>query len=248
MTIHDYKTALVTGASSGIGAACVRSLTQAGLHVVAVARREDRLDDLAQSTGCEPLVLDLRDTEAIYETIGEMEIDILVNNAGLGRAIEKFTAMTPEDIDEIIGVNVAAALHVVRAVLPGMVMRSNGHVVHLGSTAGLHTLGLPAYAASKGAVHSFARDLRLELAGSGLRHTEICPGRVRTEFFDKALARGDAPELFMDGFDPLEAEDIAESVMFAIGSPMHVNISLIELTSTQQVPGGSVIVPERPGG
>ena len=241
MASNDYKTALITGASSGVGAACTRTMTEAGFKVIALARREDRLAALAEETGCEPLVLDLKDTDAVYAALKGREIDVLVNNAGLGRGYEGFLKSRPEEINEMIDLNVSAAIHVTHAVLGGMIERGRGHMPHIGSIAGLYPLGFPVYGATKGGIHSFAQHLRMELKGSGVRQTEVCPGRIATEFFDTAFKSEDDRKAFMDGFEALKAEDIVAAIMYAIGTPLHVNVSLIELTPTQQMPGGAII-------
>lgn len=241
MAMNGYNTALVTGASSGVGAAATRTLSAAGLKVIALARREDRLAALAEETGCEPLVLDLKDTDAVYGALKGRQIDVLVNNAGLGRGYEGFLKSRPEEINEMIDLNVTAAIHVTHAVLGGMIERGRGHMVHIGSIAGLYPLGFPVYGATKGGIHSFAQHLRMELKGSGVRQTEVCPGRIATEFFDTAFKSEDDRKAFMAGFEALKAEDIVAAVMYAIGTPLHVNVSLIELTPTQQMPGGAII-------
>lgn len=241
MPANNYKTALVTGASSGIGAAATRSLSEAGFKVTALARRQDRLDALAEETGCEPLVLDLKDTDAVYAALKGLEVDVLVNNAGLGRGYEGFLESTPDEINEMIELNMAAAIHVTHAVLSGMVERGRGHMVHIGSIAGLYPLGFPVYGATKGGLHRFAQHLRMELKGSGVRQTEICPGRIATEFFDTAFKTEADRTAFMAGFEALKAEDVVAAIMYAIGTPQHVNVSLIELTPTQQMPGGAIL-------
>ncbi|MEM8647814.1 MAG: SDR family oxidoreductase [Pseudomonadota bacterium] len=241
MPANNYKTALVTGASSGIGAAATRSLSEAGFKVTALARRQDRLDALAEETGCEPLVLDLKDTDAVYAALKGLEVDVLVNNAGLGRGYEGFLESTPDEINEMIELNMAAAIHVTHAVLSGMVERGRGHMVHIGSIAGLYPLGFPVYGATKGGLHRFAQHLRMELKGSGVRQTEICPGRIATEFFDTAFKTEADRMAFMAGFEALKAEDVVAAIMYAIGTPQHVNVSLIELTPTQQMPGGAIL-------
>ena len=241
MPANDYKTALITGASSGIGAAATRTLSEAGFKVMALARRQDRLDALAEETGCEPLVLDLKDTDQVYAALEGREIDVLVNNAGLGRGYEGFLKSTPDEINEMIELNLAAAIHVTHAVLSGMVERGRGHMVHIGSIAGLYPLGFPVYGATKGGLHLFAQHLRMELKGSGVRQTEICPGRIATEFFDTAFKTEADRTAFMAGFEALKAEDIVAAIMYAIGTPQHVNVSLIELTPTQQMPGGAIL-------
>ena len=141
----------------------------------------------------------------------------------------------------MIDLNVSAAIHVTHAVLGGMIERGRGHMVHIGSIAGLYPLGFPVYGATKGGIHSFAQHLRMELKGSGVRQTEVCPGRITTEFFDTAFKSEDDRKAFMDGFEALKAEDIVAAIMYAIGTPLHVNVSLIELTPTQQMPGGAII-------
>lgn len=241
MAVNNYKTALVTGASAGVGAACTRALTEAGVQVIALARREDRLAELAEETGCEPLVLDLKDTDGVYAALKGREIDVLVNNAGLGRGYEGFLKSSPDEINEMIELNVSAAIHVTHAVLGGMIERGRGHMVHIGSIAGLYPLGFPVYGSTKGAIHLFAQHLRMELKGSGVRQTEVCPGRIATEFFDTAFKTAEDRKAFMDGFEALKAEDVVAAIMYALGTPQHVNVSLIELTPTQQMPGGAII-------
>ena len=242
MALEDYKTALVTGASSGIGAAVVTALRARGLTVTAVARREARLEALARETGCTPLVLDLRDTEALYDALGGLEVDILVNNAGLGRGFEALFEVRPEDIDTTLGTNVVAALHVVRAVAAGMVARQRGHIVNIGSIAGLYPIKSSLYGASKGAIHLLSQNLRVEFQGSGVRVTEICPGRVETEFFQVAVGEEAAKKAY-EGFEVLVPDDVADAILYALDAPWRVNIGCIELTPTEQYVGGVTIAP-----
>jgi len=244
MPLTDYETALVTGASSGIGAATVRALAARGLRVHALARRKERLDDLADETGCEVHVLDLRDTPAVYDLLGDTPVDVLVNNAGLGRGFGMMHEAAPEDIDTTIDTNVRAAIHVLRAMMPGMIERKRGHIVNLSSTAALYPIQSPVYGATKGAVHLLTQNMRIQLAGSGVRLTEICPGRVKTEFFDVAI---DDPKKLAattdTGIEELEAEDIADAIVYAVDTPWRVNVSLIELQPTEQVYGGTRFAP-----
>ena len=245
MALADYETALVTGASSGIGEAVVRALTAAGKKVHAVARREDRLNALAADTGCIPHVVDLRNEAAIYEELGPLETDILVNNAGLGRGFEDFTTTPPEDINVTIQVNVLAALHVARACVVGMKERKRGHIFNVGSVAGLYPVNSAVYGASKGAVHLMSQNLRVELAGTGIRVTEICPGRIKTEFFETAFDDEEAKNNFTSGFDIMLPGDISDAIMYAVDTPWRVNVGLIELTPTEQHLGGGKITPVR---
>ena len=244
MALDDYASALVTGASSGIGAAVVRSLRAHGLRVHAMARRQQRLDALAEETGCVTQVLDVRDTARLFEVISGLDVDIVVNNAGLGRGFGSLHQARPEDIDTTIDTNVRAAIHVLRATLPGMLSRNRGHVVNMGSVAGLHPLASPLYGASKSAVHQLSQNLRLELAGSRVRITEICPGRVSTEFFDAAIDDPDERAAVKEtGISELTAEDISDAVVYALNAPWRVNVSLIELQPTEQVFGGVRLAP-----
>lgn len=246
MALDEYKTALVTGASSGIGAAVVTALRARGLTVIAAARRAERLEALAEETGCTPLVLDLRDTAALYDALGGLEVDILVNNAGLGRGFEALFEVLPEDIDTTLGTNVLAAVHVVRAVAPGMVGRKRGHIVNIGSIAGLYPIKSSLYGASKGAVHLLSQNLRIELQGSGVRVTEICPGRVETEFFQVAVGEAAAKKAYA-GFEILRPQDVADAILYALDTPWRVNVSTIEMTPTEQYAGGVTISPVEKG-
>lgn len=242
MSIHAYKTALVTGASSGIGAACVRMLGNNHLDVVAMDRQAGRLADLADETGCETIALDIRETTKLNEALRDRDFDVLINNAGLAHGLaEGFLGTAPEQVDEMIAVNVTAALHVLRAVLPSMIRRKTGHVVAMGSIASLYPLGLPVYGASKGAIHALSRHLRMELSGTGIRHTEICPGRTETGFFDTAFKDASQREAFVSEIRLLDPTDIADAIEYALRTPLHVNVSTIELTPVDQVPGGQVL-------
>lgn len=246
MAITDYRTALVTGASSGIGEAAVRALAAEGLAVTAVARRAGRLETLARETGAKPLALDLRDTDALYAALEPLEVDVLVNNAGLGRAMDDFLAAEREDIDATIDTNVSAFLHVLRAVLPGMRARRRGHVVNIGSVAGLYPIRSPIYGASKGAVRRASQNLRIDLSGSGVRVTEVCPGRVVTGFLAAAAGEEEARRTY-GAFDELRAEDIADAIVYAVGAPWRVNVSTIEIVPTEQAFGGIRIAPVERG-
>ncbi|MBK0400388.1 SDR family oxidoreductase [Limibaculum sp. M0105] len=234
------RVALVTGASSGIGAATVRALAEAGWHVHAVARRADRLRALSAETGAVAHALDVTDTGALERLAGEVAPDLLVNNAGLGAGIAGLDGATEDDIARTIGVNVAALLQVLRVFLPGMRARGRGHVVNLGSVAGLYPNQSAIYGASKGAVRQLSRNLRLELRGTGIRVTEIQPGRVATEFYDAAIPRDPATRarLKTTRIRELAPEDVAAAILFAASAPAHVNVSAIELQPVEQTFGG----------
>jgi NADP-dependent 3-hydroxy acid dehydrogenase YdfG len=239
MPFSDYKTALVTGASSGIGAAVVERLRGEGLQVHALARGAKALAALAEKTGCIPHALDVTDLAGITKLTREIEFDVLVNNAGVDRP-KSFLNADPQDIDLLVDVNLRAVLHLCRLVVPGMVARDRGHVVNISSIAGAYNFGgNSTYHATKAAVSMLSRQLRIDAFGKRVRVTEICPGRVATDIF--AHVHGDSAdtyERFVKGFELPEAADIANAIAFAIAAPVAVNIGHIEITPTLQVPGG----------
>lgn len=243
MSLDDYKVAAVTGASSGIGAAIAQELARRGLEVHAIARREDRLADLPE---CATHVLDVRDTSALANLLKGLGTDILVNNAGVGRGFGSVADSDPVDIDCTLDTNVRSVVHAVHAVLPDMISKGTGHVVNIGSMAGLYALPAGVYGASKGALHVLSMDLRLELQGTGVRVTEICPGRVRTEFYDKALNNPEEIHRMKDsGITELTGQDVAASVIYALDAPWHVNVNRIEIQPTEQIYGGSVFTARK---
>ena len=243
MALTDYKTALVTGASSGIGEATVRALSECGIQVYAAARRKEKLVVLATETGCIPVVLDVKDKDAIYSTLNDLKIDILVNNAGLGKGFEALFKANPDDIQTTLETNVIGAAHVIRAVGAGMVKRNRGHVVNIGSVAGLYPINSSVYGSSKGAIHSMSQNLRIELKGTRIRVTEICPGRVATNFFNIAVDDPEKSAKAFEGFEALTSEDISDAIMYAVDAPWRVNIGTIELSPTEQTFGGMEINP-----
>ncbi|MFD1538298.1 SDR family oxidoreductase [Nonomuraea guangzhouensis] len=239
MPFSDYKTALVTGASTGIGAVVVERLTKRGLEVHAVARDAERLGDLARRTGCTPHAVDITDTAALAEALRGIEVDVLVNNAGVSRPGNILSA-DEFAIDEQVAVNIQAVLHLVRLIMPGMVERDLGHIVNISSIAAVYNFGgNTIYHATKAAVHTLSRQLRVDGYGHRIRVTEICPGRVETEIFGRLLGDMEAAQrLYYDGYESLKPEDIADAIDYAIGSPRHVNIGHLEIMPTFQVPGG----------
>lgn len=239
MAFSDYRTALVTGASAGIGAAIVETLRRNGLAVHAVSRNGARLAELAARTGCIAHALDISDLPALEAFLAPLEIDVLVNNAGVSRAGDIAT-MDAFGVDEQIDVNLRAALHLIRLTLPGMMARDRGHVVNITSIAGLyHFSGNTVYHATKAAMHMVSRQTRVAAYGRRVRVTEIVPGRAETEIFGKVIGDMEAAHRqFYDGYESLKAEDVAAAAEYAIGAPGHVNIGQIEIMPTLQVPGG----------
>jgi len=239
MSDINYNTALVTGATSGIGYATALKLSEAGIHVTAVGRRKDKLLKLKNKISCDIIELDIRDQNKIYSNLEKINVDILINNAGVGLGFAPIFKAKPEDINTTTETNVTSFLHLLRAIVPGMVKRKKGHIINVGSIAGLYPVSSSVYGGSKGAVHLINQNLRMELSGSGVRATEVCPGRVNTEFFDVAFSDNPKKRKEMtSGFKLLEQEDVASAIMFAINAPWRMNVSLIELTPTEQAPGG----------
>jgi NADP-dependent 3-hydroxy acid dehydrogenase YdfG len=217
----------------------VRRLAAAGWEVHALARRAARLEALANETGCTPHALDIRDTAALERLMAGLAPDLLVNNAGLGAGITGLTGATSEEVARTIDTNVTAILELTRLTLPGMIARRRGHVVNLGSVAGLYPLVSAVYGASKGAVRLMSQNLRLELRGTGVRVTEICPGRVATEFYDAAVPDpATRDRIKTTGIREINPDDIAEAIVYAVSAPAHVNVSTIELQPVEQTFGG----------
>ena len=251
-----HSTILITGASAGIGAACARRFADDGCRLVLCARREDRLRALADTLDVEThcLVADVRDREALHAAIADLppsfaEVDVLVNNAGLALGLAPFWEAKPEHLDTMIETNVLALVHVTRALLPGMVARRRGHVVHLGSIAGNWPYpGGHVYCATKAFVRQFALALRADLLGTPVRMTNIEPGLVETEF-SRVRFEGDeerAASVYANT-QALSAEDIAEIVHFCTRQPPHVNINTLEVMPVTQAFGPSAIARTPPG-
>ena len=243
--------ALVTGASSGIGAATALRLVQAGYHVHAVARRRDRLESLAEGEssdeggGLTAHTLDVTDSTALIELARSIgAVDVLINNAGLGRMDGNLASSSIDDITATINTNVTASMIAAHAVLPAMIERRVGHIVNIGSMAGLYPLASASYGASKGAIHLLSLNLRMELRGTGVRVTEICPGRVATEFYDVAVSDPSKRAAIQDsGVTEVTAGEVADAIVYALSVPQHVNINRIELQPTEQTYGGSQFDP-----
>jgi NADP-dependent 3-hydroxy acid dehydrogenase YdfG len=243
MALTDYRTALVTGASSGIGAATARLLASRGMAVHALARRRERLTELCDAGDVTIHAVDMRDRDAIYSSLSNLKVDVLINSAGVGSRFGPFHELEPDNIDATLETNVLGMVHAVRAVSPGMVKRGCGHIVNIGSIFGLHAIGTSVYGASKGAVHLLSQDLRHDFKGTGIRVTEVAPGRAATEIFATMTDDPSAQGAMAEGFDIITAADVAEAVIWALDQPWRVNVSLIEMTSTEQVPGGVGIYP-----
>lgn len=235
--------AVVTGASSGIGAATVRWLTTAGWDVVAVARRADRLADLAAQTGAVAVVADVTNDDDVARLVTEVAargpVHALVNNAGGARGAQTIAAASIDDWRAMFELNVLGTLRVTKALLPALAASGRGDVVVLTSTAALDTYpGGGGYVAAKHAERAIATTLRLELIGQPVRVIEIAPGMVQTPEFSLNRFGGDAEKAaaVYAGVDaPLTADDVADTIGWTLTRPHHVNVDLLVLRPRAQV-------------
>jgi serine 3-dehydrogenase len=230
---------VITGASSGIGAACARAFAAHGDRLSLGARRRDRLAGLVEGACTAPL--DVTSPASIERflaaaTAAHGPIDVLVNNAGLARGVEKIAEGTGEAWREMIETNVIGLLEVTRRVLPTMMAQRRGHIVVIGSIAGHKAYpGGGVYCGSKRALQPICEAIRMETLGHGIRVTSVDPGMVETEF-SVVRFRGDAERAakVYQGTRPLQAEDVAECVLFATTRPAHVNLDTIVVMPTDQ--------------
>ncbi len=244
----EGRRALVTGATSGIGEACARTLHREGAWLVLAGRREERLVTLAKALGdrCHTVVLDVRDRAAVESFVlpDRYEgLDILVNAAGLALGLDPVQAASVDDWEAMIDTNCKGLVTTTRRFVPGMIERARGHVVHIGSVAG--TYPYPAghvYGATKAFVHQFSQNMKADLAGTGVRVTCIEPGMVETEFSKVRFSGDDArANKVYEGMTPLTADDIADLVHFAVTRPPHVNLNVMEVMPVAQGFGPFVV-------
>ncbi|MFP5372674.1 MAG: SDR family NAD(P)-dependent oxidoreductase [Actinomycetes bacterium] len=240
---------LVTGASSGIGRACVEAFLAQGARVIAAARRAERLAELQdQHEGAVlPLAMDVRDRAQVNDALGSLPdewspIDVLVNNAGLARGRTPLHKDDPDDWDQMLDTNVRGLLNVAGRVLPGMVERGSGHVINVGSNAGREVYpGGTVYCATKAAVERITRGMRMDVLGSGVKISEVDPGMVETEF-SVVRFHGDeaAAGKVYEGVTPLQAADIANVVTWIAGQPPHVVIADVLVYPLDQAGSGKI--------
>ena len=247
------KIAFITGASSGIGAACARKFAQGGYTLLLNARSIDKLQALkteletAYGIDVELLPFDVRDrkaAEAALKSLPEkyQTIDVLVNNAGLALGVDKEYEGTEENYDTMIETNITALLMMTRLVVPGMVKRGKGHVINIGSVAGDAAYpGGSVYCATKAAVKVLSDGLRMDLVHTPLRVTNVKPGLVETNFSITRFA-GDKEraDKVYQGIQPLTGEDIADVVYYAASAPAHVQIAEVLVLATHQASGSLV--------
>jgi len=251
------KTALITGASAGIGEATARMLANEGYNLILTARRKERLealrDELGAAYGIEVGIhaFDICDREAVAQfvsTIEELPIDVLVNNAGLAAGLSPLHEGNIDDWEQMIDTNIKGLLYITRGIAPLMVAQGFGHILNIGSIAGREVYPQGnVYCATKHAVHALSEGLRKELYDKGIKVTNIAPGLVETEF-SMVRFKGDserAGKVYAD-MEPLTPHDIADCILFCITRPAHVNIADMLVLPSQQA--ASTMVHRKPMG
>ncbi len=247
------KLVFISGASSGIGEACGEVFARAGASLILCARNKEKLQRVAQhfqetyQTKVLVKELDVRKQEAVEAVIDSLEeewkaIDILINNAGLALGLDKLQGGNPQEWDVMLDTNVKGLLYLTRKIVPMMLERGAGHVINIGSTAGIHAYpGGAVYCATKAAVKFLSDGLRMDAVDTPLRVTNIQPGMVETNFsvirFRGSQEKADG---VYEGIQPLVAADIADIVFYAASAPPHVQICEVTVTPTHQATGGIV--------
>jgi 3-hydroxy acid dehydrogenase / malonic semialdehyde reductase len=228
------RTALVTGASSGVGRAIAESLAASGRRVLAVGRDPARLAEVAATPGIVPLNVDIRDREGLTRHLGGETIDILVNNAGLMPPLLPFDEADVADIDAAIAVNITASLVLTNLVVKGMRARQRGHVFFTGSVAG-HTPfpRLAVYGATKAALGAFADGLRLDMAAHGVKVTEIVAGRIETNLYSTLLSAELRAAMYAGG-TAVQPQDVADMVLAILKLPPAANVSRFDIVPVRQ--------------
>lgn len=246
------RIALITGASSGIGEACARKFAEGGYSLILTARRAEKLAELkaeleAEGTKVKTLTFDVRDAEAAETAVDSLEpewrkIDVLINNAGLALGLDKEYEGDPDDWNAMIDTNIKGLLTMTRLIVPGMVERNEGHVINIGSVAGdaAYAKG-NVYCATKAAVKTITDGLRIDLAETAVRVTNLKPGLVETNFSNVRF-HGDnqRADNVYKGITPLTGADIADVAFYAASTPKHVQIAEVLILATHQA-SGSVI-------
>ena len=240
------KIALITGATAGIGEACARLFAKEKYNLILLARRSEKLEDLAgtlrQEFGIQvrTLTVDVRNKAEVFQ-LEELDdqwkhVDVLINNAGLSQGLDPIQDGDTDDWDTMIDTNVKGLLYVTRVVSPWMVSRRSGHIVNIGSIAGKETYANGnVYCATKHAVDSLNKAMRIDLLPFSIKVTAVHPGAVETEFSEVRF-KGDkerAKKVY-EGFEPLYAQDIAEAIWFVVSRPVHVNINDMLIMPTAQ--------------
>ena len=239
--------AVVTGASSGIGAATAKLLASVGYHIIAGARRLDKLQEIADPIGATAVALDVTDAESVSAFCDQIPlVNVLVNNAGGALGLETVAEADDQKWQTMFDSNVLGTMRMTRALLPKLEASGQGHIVNISSIAGWEVYpGGGGYTAAKHAVHALTETLRLELLGKPIRVTEIAPGLVETEF-SRVRFGGDSERAKKpyEGMTPLTAEDIADAIVWAVSRPPHVNIDTLIIRPLDQAT--ATLVHRRP--
>ncbi len=239
------KTALITGATSGIGKSTAYEFAKLGINLILCGRRQERLDELqnelSETVKVYTLCFDVRDKESVFKSIDSLPhefstIDILVNNAGNAHGLDPIQTGNLEDWDAMLDINVKGLLYVSKAIIPKMISQESGHIINIGSIAGKEVYPSGnVYCASKHAVDAINKGMQIDLNQYGIRVGAIHPGLVETEFSNVRF-KGDEEraDTVYDGFDPLRPEDIADIIAFVVTRPYHVNIADLVVFPTAQ--------------
>ncbi|MCK5821227.1 MAG: SDR family oxidoreductase [Bacteroidales bacterium] len=241
------KTICITGATAGIGQATAKCLAKEGHRLIVIGRREKRLKEFAEvlrkeyMIDCLAISIDIRSREEVQNAIGALPaewraIDVLINNAGLAAGLDPVHKASLDDWDQMIDTNVKGLLFMSRLISPGMVDRGEGHIINIGSIAGKEVYSnASVYCATKHAVDALSKGMRQDLLPYGIKVTAVHPGAVDTEF-STVRFKGDQERVSQvyKGFEPLRAEDIAETILFALSRPPHVNIDDILIMPSAQ--------------
>ena len=239
------RIAFITGATSGIGKATAEAFAGVGIDLILCGRRQERLDEVAAELSSKvkvtTLVFDVRDKGAVFAAVGSLpdnwkNIDILVNNAGNAHGLGTLDEGDTDDWDAMIDGNVKGLLYVSKAIIPLLLERGKGHIVNISSIAGKQTYANGAvYCASKAAVEVISEGMRLELTQHGIKTTNVAPGAVETEF-SLVRFKGDETraEKVYQGFEPLQAGDIADAILYAVNAPDRVTIADITILAGAQ--------------
>ena len=238
------KTALITGATSGIGKATAEEFAKHGIQLILCGRRQDRLDTikktLSKATRVHTLNFDVRDKKETLKAIESLpeefkNVDILINNAGNAHGLDPIQEGSLDDWDAMIDINVKGLLYVSKAIIPQMTTRKTGHIINIGSSAGKEVYAKGnVYCGSKHAVLAITEGMRIDLNPFGIKVTAINPGLVETEFSQVRFKGDPIADNVYKGYKALQAEDIAEVIQFAISRPAHVNIADVLMFCTAQ--------------
>lgn len=241
---NKKRTALITGATSGIGRATAHEFAKHGINLVLCGRRQERLDSikkaLSRETNVHTLNFDVRDREATLKAIASLpdefkQIDILINNAGNAHGLDPIQSGSLDDWDAMMDINVKGLLYVSKAIIPSMTERQSGHIINIGSSAGKEVYPKGnVYCGSKHAVLAITEGMRIDLNPFGIKVSAVNPGLVETEFSEVRFKGGSQANNVYKGYKALQPEDVAEVIYFAISRPAHVNIADVLMFCTAQ--------------